>query len=434
MEQRPNSEKIFKLSKQVIPGGVNSPVRAFKDAEITPLVLRSGKGAEITDVDENTYIDYCCSWGALALGHAHPEITESVIERVKLGSSFGTMTEEERDLATLLCSILPWMEKVRFVSSGTEAVMSAIRLARGYTGRTKIIKFNGNYHGHVDALLVQAGSGVMNLTTSSTSLGVPQAVIESTLSLPYNDVEYCREAIRKTEDLAAVILEPVAGNMGVVPASKEFLQMLREETQKKETLLIIDEVITGFRVSLQGAQGLYGITGDITVLGKIIGGGYPAAAFGGKKEIMDQLAPLGKVYQAGTLSGNPVAMVAGKKAVELLKREGQYEDLQRKTDFLLNEIEEFIKGLEAKICIQRVGSMFTFFFGSSSITGSHDLSKVNKEEYLEFFMYLFENGVYFPPSPFEACFVSLAHTQEQLVKTKNLILQFLSKKYALCLA
>ena len=325
------SQEIFEKSCAVIAGGVNSPVRAFIGLDVDPLIAEKGVGDTVWDVDGNPYIDYCMSWGALLHGHAPQRVVEKAIQRVQKGSSFGIATSIEERLARQIVEIMPGMDKLRFVSSGTEATMTAVRLARGYTGRPLIVKFNGNYHGHADPFLVQAGSGVSQMSPESSSEGVPSEIVKHTLSLPFNDLEKARQLFQDPEiskQIAAVIVEPIAANMGVVPATHAFFELLRRETERLEAVLIFDEVITGFRVSLRGAQGVYGIEPDLTCLGKIVGGGFPAAVFGGKKKVMDHLAPKGAVYQAGTLSGNPVAMEAGLETLKLAMREGFYEDLE----------------------------------------------------------------------------------------------------------
>lgn len=428
--KRPISEEIFHKLCQVIPGGVNSPVRSFKGLDTKPIVIASGKGDTIEDVDGNEYIDFCGSWGSLIHGHAHPKILGPVIERIKKGTSFGITTSIEQQLAAKILESLPSIEKIRFVSSGTEATMSAARLARGYTGRDLIVKFSGHYHGHADFFLVQAGSGVFNLNPQSSSAGVPDEIVKKTVCLPFNDLENVRQQLRHFKDqIAAVILEPITGNMGVVPASSEFIQMLRDETQKIGALLIFDEVITGFRVCKHGAQKLYSVTPDLTCLGKIIGGGFPAAAFGGKAEIMDFLAPKGPVYQAGTLSGNPVAMEAGYQALVLLDTPGFYEELEDKTKLLTDPIDAMIKKLKLNVCLQRSGSMFTLFFGRQKIENASDAKLVDNDRFAHFFRYMLNKGVYLPPSQHEAWFVSAAHTREHLEKTKELVIEYLFKDY-----
>lgn len=426
MTIRTKSEKVYISSCGVIPGGVNSPVRSFKEVGILPMVVKSGKGDLIWDVDGNPFIDYCMSWGALMLGHAEESVVEKVIGQMRCGSSFGITTEMEKDLAEKITSLIPGLDKVRFVSSGTEATMSAIRLARGYTGKNTIVKFNGNYHGHVDSLLIQAGSGV-SLLPQASSKGVPADMLKHTLSVPYNDTELVRSILKSRDDIAAVILEPIAANMGVVPATMEFLKMLREETADKGILLIFDEVITGFRVGLKGSSGYFGIQPDLFCFGKIIGGGLPAAAFGGRFDIMDFLAPLGGVYQAGTLSGNPLAMQAGLATLAKLEHPGFYDELNEKADLLLNPIEELIEARSLPVSLQRVGSMFTFFFSPKKITCKEDLIEVNEKKFRGFFQYLFHEGIYMAPSQYEANFISMAHTPAHLVKTRDRILCFLSQ-------
>lgn len=423
------SEEIYQKLCEVIPGGANSPVRAFKEVGGNPLIVEKGIADCIYDVDGRKYIDYCGSWGALIHGHAHPKIVESACNQVRNGSTFGISTEIEEKLARKIIQHMPSIEKIRFVSSGTEATMSVLRLARGYTKKDLIVKFSGNYHGHADFLLVQAGSGVSVLPSSSSS-GIPQDIVRQTISLPYNDIDACLKFFSLPEyrnKIAAVILEPIAGNMGVVPAKIEFLKVLREESKKIGALLIFDEVITGFRVSLGGAQLLNHIVPDLTCLGKIIGGGFPAAAFGGKKEIMDSLAPLGSVYQAGTLSGNPVAMHAGFTALELLEQPGFYEELERKTAIITEPVRRLIQEKQIDGCLQQVGSMFTLFFGSKSIDNGEDAKKVDLKKYAQFFHFLLEEGIYIPPSQNEAWFVSHVHTDEHLLKTRDIVLEFLCK-------
>lgn len=423
---RQKTEELYRRLCEVIPGGVNSPVRASLAMKQLPLVVSRAENDLIYDVDGKGYIDYCGSWGALIHGHCHPIILNAVEKRMRLGTSFGATTEVEEQLARKITEILPSIEKIRFVSSGTEATMSAIRLARGFTSRDLIVKFSGHYHGHADFFLVQAGSGVMGLTASS-SKGIPEESIKHTINLPFNDLEAVKKTLQDpslSNRIACVILEPIAGNIGVVPAKPEFIALLREETAKIGALLIFDEVITGFRVAHKGAQSLYKITPDLTCLGKIIGGGFPAAAFGGRKEIMDQLAPLGPIYQAGTLSGNPVAMEAGLQALKLLELPGFYDELERKTDLLLNPLKEWIQKNNTKTCIQRQGSMFTLFFGLGEVQNLEDARKLDGETYAKLFRFLFANGVYIPPLQQEAWFVSMAHEDKHLIRTRDFILTF----------
>ncbi len=416
MPHRTNSRAIFQDSCQVIPGGVNSPTRAFPGLDMTPLIAARGEGAVVWDADGHAYIDYCCSWGALILGHCHPAVVEAATEQMRLGAGFGMATPPELAIAQKICQHLPSIEKVRFVSSGTEATMSAIRLARGYTGKDKIVKFDGHYHGHSDGLLVRSGSAVVQINLEASSKGVPADFVRHTVCLPFNDLETARNFIRSHDDIAGVILEPVAGNMGLVPADPDFLAMLREETEKKGIVLIFDEVISGFRIGLQGAQGHYQITPDLTCLGKIIGAGFPAAAFGGKASIMNQLAPLGEVYQAGTLSGHPVAMRAGLAALEQLEEPGFYEKLEAKTTYLVEALRQMMHDNKITGCVNQLGSMFTPFFGAFEVRNKITL---DQQLYCKFFKQLFQQGIYMAPSPYEANFISSAHTDEQLERTRQ---------------
>ena len=416
------SKEIFERSKEVIPGGVNSPVRAFKGLGIDPMIVEKGAGALIHDVEGREYIDLCMSWGALLHGHAHPEIVKRTTDRIREGSSFGIATEVEEKLARTIVQGAEEIDQIRFVSSGTEAAMTAVRLARGYTSRPIVIKFNGNYHGHSDGFLVKAGSGVAQSNSSSSSLGVPKDVIKNTLSLPYNDVEAFRKVMRDpfySRFVAAVVTEPIAANMGVVPASTEFLEALREETERAGALLVFDEVITGFRVQYGTATE---IPADLYCFGKIIGGGFPAAAFGGKREVMKRIAPEGEVYQAGTLSGNPVAMEGGLATLELAQREGVYDELERKTAAIVQPVKEALKG---KGCIQSVCGMFTLFFGLDVVRNFEDLSRLDHEMFQDYFRFMYERGIYLSPSPFEACFLSSAHADAHVETVRDAILEFL---------
>lgn len=425
MISRKKSEELFAKACEVLPGGVNSPVRAFVGLGVAPLVVAKGKGDLIWDLDGNSYIDYCGSWGALILGHAHPRVVKAAVGQVKQGSSFGITTAVEEALARRIIKHLPSIEKIRFVSSGTEATMSALRLARGYTGKSIIVKFEGNYHGHADLLITGAGSGIQHLPVGSP--GVPQEMVKLTRSLAYNDTNETRRLLRENAQIAAVIVEPIAGNMGLVPAEPAFLQMLREETKRAGALLIFDEVITGFRVGLQGAQGHYGIEPDLTCLGKIVGGGFPAAAFGGKKEIMERLAPQGDVYQAGTLSGNPVAMHAGEATLAAIESPCFYADLEGRTRLLTEPIREAIRKKGMKAHLAQVGSMFSLFFGVSDVKSQADLKNLDRDLFHKLFRYALEQGVYLSPSPYETCFVSSAHTIEHLAHTAALICRFIKE-------
>lgn len=411
---RKKSAAIFEASKEKIPGGVSSPVRSFPGLAMTPLIAARGEGSHVWDADENSYIDYCGSWGALILGHAHPVVVNAAIQQMRQGSSFGMATPYEERLARKICTHLPSIQKIRFVSSGTEATMSALRLARGATGRSKIVKFIGHYHGHSDGLLVKAGSGALQLNSEASSKGVPLDFIRHTVCLPFNDLPTCRDYLRSNEEIAAVILEPIAANMGLVPAGRDFITMLREETARKGIVLIFDEVITGFRVGLQGAQGLYGIMPDLTCLGKIMGGGFPAAAFGGRADLMDHLAPIGQVYQAGTLSGNPIAMCAAFATLELLEEPNFYTTLEEKTTQLVFAIRKKMKDNHITGCVSQVGSMFTPFFGHTSV---QSLAALDQTRYAHFFKELFNQCIYLAPSPYEANFLSSAHTQDDIDRT-----------------
>lgn len=426
---RPNSQTIFEKNCAVIPGGVNSPVRSFKSVGISPpLIVESGSFDMIRDVDGKEYIDYCGSWGALVLGHAHPQVVKAAQEQMAFGSTFGIATAIEGEMAAKVVQLIPSIEKVRFVSSGTEATMTAMRLARGFTERPKIIKFSGHYHGHSDSLLIQAGSGVANLNPMATSKGVNLNIIADTICLPFNDFEALTSFFRTNpiaSQVAAVILEPITGNMGTVLPEPGFLNLLREETQKNGSLLIFDEVITGFRVGPQGAQGLFDIRPDLTCLGKIVGGGFPVAAVGGRKEIMDHLAPLGEVYQAGTLSGNPVAMRAGLETLKILSTPGFYQKLQGRADRLLLPLEEVLKNQKKQVVLQKCGSMFSLFFGKKKVSSKEDLKDLDEAEFVRFFQYLFEKGIYIPPASQEAWFISMAHTDEHLDYTLECIRSYL---------
>ncbi len=428
LEKRLKTEEIVKKSRSLLPGGVNSPVRSFPDVDLLPLIVQEGKGDSVRDVDGKEMIDYCMSWGVLILGHAKDSIVEASVKAIQKGSSFGIHTQIETEMAEKVCALVPAIEMVRFVNSGTEATSTAIRLARGYTSRNVIVKFNGNYHGHVDSLLVKAGSGVIDINDEATSKGIPKDSVKDTVCLEYNDIEGVKELFSRSEyrgKIAAVILEPVAGNMGVIPADKAFLDVLAQETRKSGALLIIDEVITGFRVSLHGAADFYGIKPDLITLGKVIGGGFPVAAIGGRREIMNRLAPIGEVYQAGTLSGNPVAMNAGYQTLQEISKPGFYEDLKAKTDILTKPIQERLK--KTPHSLVQVGSMFSLFFNVKNPKTRHDLDKMDLDYFKRFFAYLFEKGIYIPPSAFETWFVSSAHTEEHLTYTRDVILSFLGK-------
>ncbi|MBN2372905.1 glutamate-1-semialdehyde 2,1-aminomutase [bacterium] len=411
------SQKLWKEANSYLIGGVNSPVRAFKAVGGTPVFIDHAEGSMLYDADGNEYLDYVGSWGPMILGHRHPDVISAIQDAIERGTSFGAPTEAEIRLAKLVVEMVPSVERVRMVSSGTEAAMSAIRLARGYTGRDKIVKFEGCYHGHADSLLVKAGSGATTLGIPD-SKGVPVSLAQDTITLPFNDPAALKSLFEKDAgEIAAVILEPVVGNMGVVPPENGFLEKLRELTKRFDILLIFDEVMTGFRLSIGGAQKLYGVMPDLTCLGKIIGGGLPVGAVGGKKEIMEYLAPAGPVYQAGTLSGNPVAMAAGAKTLELLQKEGIYERLEAKADKLAKGLYDAAKESHIEIKVQRAGSMFCPFFTSQRVVDYRTAKSSNTEQYARFFWSLLEQGVYVPPSQFEAHFISLAHEDEDIDKT-----------------
>lgn len=418
MPQLTRSKELFEQAKQFIPGGVNSPVRAFKSVGGTPVFMAKGEGAYMTDVDGNTYIDYVGSWGPFILGSMHPKVTVALENTLtKIGTSFGTPIELEIEIAELLTRIVPSIEMVRMVNSGTEATMSAVRLARGYTGRDKIIKFEGCYHGHGDSFLIKAGSGALTLGTPD-SPGVTKGTANDTLNAKYNDLESVKTLANENKDnVAAVIIEPVAGNTGVIPANKEFLQGLRDYCTQEGIVLIFDEVMCGFRVALGGAQELYGITPDLTTMGKIIGGGLPVGAFGGKREIMEKIAPLGDVYQAGTLSGNPLAITAGLATLQILKDDNPYPELERKAAILEEGFRDNMNKLGLNYTQNRVGSMACLFFTEKLVENHDDAVASDLQKYSRYFQSMLDQGVYLAPSQFEAMFTSTAHSDEDLEKT-----------------
>ena len=412
------SRKLQQRAEKLIPGGVNSPVRAFRSVGCDPLYIVRGQGSHIWDADGNEYVDYIGSWGPLILGHAEPSVIEAVIKAARNGTSFGASTPAEADLAELVISAFPHMQKVRFVSSGTEATMSAIRLARGYTKRKYIVKFEGCYHGHSDALLVKAGSGVATLGIPG-SAGVPEEFTQFTLALPYNDTNSVEQAFNKFKhQIACVIVEPVVGNMGCVPPASGYLEALRAITKRDQSLLVFDEVMTGFRLAYGGAQELYGIQPDLTTMGKIIGGGLPVGAYGGPSEIMDLIAPLGPVYQAGTLSGNPLAMAAGYATLSYLR---DHKDVYAKLDKLAGEVVAGVaaaaKDAGVTMCHNRVGSMFTWFFTKGPVTDWTSAEKCDTKAFGNFFRAMLENGIYLPPSQFEAAFLGAAHSEKDVQQT-----------------
>jgi glutamate-1-semialdehyde 2,1-aminomutase len=411
------SKKLFELSQRLIPGGVNSPVRAFRGVGGTPLFFREGKGAYLTDVDGNRYIDYVGSWGPMIVGHAHPFVIEAVQKAASRSLSFGAPTELELEMAQMINALVPSIEQVRLVSSGTEATMSAIRLARGFTGRSKLIKFEGCYHGHADALLVKAGSGLLTFGNPS-SAGVPPEVAAHTLVLAYNSTEELERTFAKLgKQIAAVIIEPIAGNMNFVMPSAGFLQTLRNLCTEHGTVLIFDEVMTGFRVGLTGAQGHFGLTPDLTTLGKIMGGGLPAAAFGGRRDIMAHLAPLGAVYQAGTLSGNPVAVAAGLATLHLIREPGFYERLSAVTEALVHGLTDAAQHAGIAFSGTSLGGMFGIFFNAVVPADYAQVMACDRERFSRFFHAMLKRGVYLAPSAFEAGFVSAAHGTMEVERT-----------------
>jgi glutamate-1-semialdehyde 2,1-aminomutase len=411
------SQKLFEQARRYLPGGVNSPVRAFGAVGGTPPFIVSGRGSRIFDADGNEFIDYVGSWGPLILGHSPPPVVDALKQAVERGTTFGAPTELEVTLARMIAAAMPSIEMIRFVNSGTEAAMSALRLARAFTGRDKIIKFAGGYHGHADGLLVKGGSGLATLGLPG-SPGVPQSYTQNTLVSPYNNTEAVTQLFgRYPGEIAAVIVEPVAANMGVVPPQPGFLDSLRRLTADNGALLIFDEVITGFRVAYGGAQAIYGITPDLTCLGKIIGGGLPVGAYGGKREIMEMIAPIGPVYQAGTLSGNPLAMTAGIATLQALSRPGVYQRLEEAASLLEAGIAKAVSSSDIKLNISRFGSLLTIFFTDSPALDYESVSGADTALFGRFFQQLLSQGIYWPPSQFEAAFVSLAHSDEDIQNT-----------------
>jgi len=415
--KRKKSITVYRRALEMIPGGVDSPVRAFKAIGISPTFIDRAKGSKIWDIDGNEYIDYVGSWGPMILGHAHPGVVAALKKAIPKGTSYGAPTSLEVELAARVKKAFPSMELMRMVSSGTEAVMSAIRLARGYTGRDKILKFEGCYHGHGDSLLVKAGSGATTFGIPD-SLGVPEDLAKHTLTASYNDLEGVKSLVRQySGQIACIIVEPIAGNMGVVLPEKEFLEGLRKICNGEGIILVFDEVISGFRVAYGGAQELYQIKADLTCLGKIIGGGLPVGAYGGKREIMEKIAPLGGVYQAGTLSGNPLAMTAGMVTLELLRSKKVYQDLEKKTSYLTDAISEKAEERGIPITINRGTGMFTLFFTAGPVRDYRTAKTSDTKRFAQFFIEMMEQGIYLPPSQFEAWFISLAHTQKDLDQT-----------------
>jgi len=414
---RTNSEKLFHQAQQVIPGGVNSPVRAFKSVGMNPLYITRGKGSKIYDADGNEYIDFVGSWGPLILGHADDRILKVINETAANGISFGACTESEIKLASLINEVYPSMEMIRMVSSGTEATMSAIRLARGFTGKDKIIKFEGCYHGHADSFLIKAGSGVLTLGIPGTP-GITKNTAQDTLLAIYNDIESVDQIIQANKgQIAAIIIEPVMGNAGVILPQNDFLKKLRDITTANNILLIFDEVITGFRVALGGAQEVYKVKPDLTCLGKIIGGGLPVAAFGGRRDIMEYLAPVGPVYQAGTLSGNPIAMAVGFETISILKEKDIYIQLGKKAEILEQGLKQAMQKAGKHFTINRIGSMSTLFFTSEKVENFESAMKADIAKYSDFFKKMLAQGIYLAPSQFEAAFISTAHSDGDLNRT-----------------
>jgi glutamate-1-semialdehyde 2,1-aminomutase len=411
------SAELFQAAGELMPGGVNSPVRAWQAVGQTPRIMVRGEGARVFDVDGNSYLDYLGSWGPLILGHAAPPVVAAIAEAAARGTSFGAPTPAELDLARILCAAVPSLEMLRLVNSGTEATMSALRLARGVTGRPRVIKFDGNYHGHADSFLVAAGSGVLTHAIPG-SPGVPGEIAQLTISLPYNDLGAVRQAVQKFPgEIAALIVEPVAGNMGVVPPEPGFLEGLRQVCDQEGIILIFDEVITGFRVDWGGAQAHYQVMPDLTCLGKIIGGGLPVGAYGGRRDLMSQMAPIGPVYQAGTLSGNPVAVAAGLATLQELVAPGTYPSLEEKGDWLARELTQAAKRRGIAVTINRVGSMLTLFFTGSTVRNLPEAKGSDLQKFRAFFQGMLAEGVYLPPSQFEAFFISQAHTPADLEYT-----------------
>ena len=421
------SIELFEQAQLLMPGGVNSPVRAFKNIGGNPIFFEKAKGAYLYDADGNEYIDYIGSWGPMIMGHSHPKIVEAIKTQAELGTSYGAPTGLESDVAVLIKKCVPSIEKIRMVNSGTEATMSTIRLARGYTNRDKIIKFDGCYHGHVDSLLIKAGSGVLTFGLPD-SPGIPEDLAKHTSSCSFNNKEEFLKVFEAVkEDLAAVIVEPIAGNMGFVPGEKDFLKLLREITTSNNSLLIFDEVMSGFRVSLGGAQEIFNIQPDLTALGKVIGGGLPVGAFGGKKEIMDCLAPIGPVYQAGTLSGNPLAMAAGSALLNLIIEENPYQELEKNASIILEGISDMMQFSGIPFSTNQIGGMFGFFFSEKLPTNIEEVAKSDDKMFSSFLNSCINNGIYFAPSKYEAGFISAMHKNLEIEKTLGIVKKIIDK-------
>lgn len=431
MLQHQRSQQLFERAQRVIPGGVNSPVRAFKSVGGTPVFMTKGEGAYLFDADGNRYIDYIGSWGPFILGHSHPRVVAAIEHTLKhVGTSFGAPTELEIELAELISSLVPSMEMVRMVNSGTEACMSAIRVARGYTGREKIIKFEGCYHGHGDSFLIRAGSGALTLGVPD-SPGITKGTAQDTLTATFNDIESVRQLVRDyPNQIAAVIIEPIGGNMGVVPARAEFLQALRELCSAERIVLIFDEVMTGFRVALGGAQSLYGIAPDLTTMGKIIGGGLPVGCYGGKREIMSRVAPAGDIYQAGTLSGNPLAMSAGLATLRILAEENPYAELEEKGRYLESGFADNLRKLGLGLCLKRVGSMMCLFMTEQDVVDFKTATSSDVKKYAAYFHAMLQRGIYLAPAQYEAMFFSIKHGEKELEHTVKSNFEALERVYA----
>ena len=412
-----NSKIIYEKAKKAIPGGVNSPVRAFQSVDKEyPIFIKSGNGSKLYDEDGNEYVDMIGSWGPMILGHNYPQVLEIVKKELENGTSFGLPTKKEVELAELVKSCFPSIEKLRLTTSGTEAAMASVRLARAFTGKNKIVKFEGCYHGHSDSLLVKAGSGLLTFAHQDSN-GITEGVVKDTITLPFGDFEKLKETLESEKDIACVIIEPIPANMGLIETKKEYLEKIREITEKEKVVLIFDEVISGFRISLGGAQEVFGITPDLTVLGKIIGGGYPVGGFGGKKEIMDLISPVGNVYHAGTLSGNPISVAAGIETISILKKNTEiYENINTKTENLINQINELIKKYSIPASVNHFGSLFTIFFSKEKVDTLEKAISSNAEFYSIYFDTMLENGIIVPPSKYEAHFISYVHNNEDMEK------------------
>ena len=412
-----NSKIIYEKAKKAIPGGVNSPVRAFQSVDKEyPIFIKSGNESKLYDEDGNEYVDMIGSWGPMILGHNYPQVLEIVKKELENGTSFGLPTKKEVELAELVKSCFPSIEKLRLTTSGTEAAMASVRLARAFTGKNKIVKFEGCYHGHSDSLLVKAGSGLLTFAHQDSN-GITEGVVKDTITLPFGDFEKLKETLENEKDIACVIIEPIPANMGLIETKKEYLEKIREITKKEKVVLIFDEVISGFRISLGGAQEVFGITPDLTVLGKIIGGGYPVGGFGGKKEIMDLISPVGNVYHAGTLSGNPISVAAGIETISILKKNTEiYENINTKTENLINQINELIKKYSIPASVNHFGSLFTIFFSKEKVDTLEKAISSNDEFYSIYFDTMLKNGIIVPPSKYEAHFVSYVHNDKDMEK------------------